>query len=558
MENKENIEGFDPAKYWPDAEKMLDSHFRAKRTRKRAVLILFFGLIASLSTWMIFEFTGKNEIEKRGVSELSTGIPEVKKPSAVIEKIPVTPSVKKNVQNSVPARTSKSIPNAPSKVDSKSSAPNIVPVSPQPIDRNNSLTNNSGSAESKPPKKNSVGTKHPVIKPELTVNASVNPIVEKQSNPETKEQTPNPETNASAKANSKENNTQATNTNPESVNPEVKESSPGNNTSAAEPEVAIAPELKTKQENTESNIVRSEELINPLALNKASIVSTPGIKQELISVAGIPFPLPGYTGPKLFSWSYELYGGAQLVNKNLTANVHDDYLLRRQQDESAITTPLLGTSIRAAIKNFSFNIGIEYSSWGEKTNYAPYVHQQQFVQNGYWQSFLTTFVDTDTAYVTGIQVLMENSYQRVDSNFETATDTVDAKVYSEEIARLNGTNRFSYVEVPLEFSYRLHFGKAGIGASVGIAPSWISSQKGYYLKQDESGMESIAETKPLNSFGWNGRCSIDFYYALSNRMSLMLRPQYRTNLRSLTADKTKPAQRYNATAVNFGISYLIR
>src|SRR5207249_336685 len=90
--------------------------------------------------------------------------------------------------------------------------------------------------------------------------------------------------------------------------------------------------------------------------------------------------------------------------------------------------------------------------------------------------------------------------QVLDSAYHQQIDSIDQKVYREQLASANGTNKFYFIEAPVEISYSFIKSKFGIGASIGVAPAWLMSEKGYYLSRDLSGVESIFENKSLNHF----------------------------------------------------------
>ncbi len=86
---------------------------------------------------------------------------------------------------------------------------------------------------------------------------------------------------------------------------------------------------------------------------------------------------------------------------------------------------------------------------------------------------------------------------------------------------------------------------------------YLSHEKGNYIRTDGRGIESFDEIKTFRKFMLNARFGIDFYYRISARTKLMLRPQYKANLNSVFNDSYGITQKYNSTGVQFGISYML-
>jgi hypothetical protein len=257
-------------------------------------------------------------------------------------------------------------------------------------------------------------------------------------------------------------------------------------------------------------------------------------------------------------WEATFYGGAQYVQKSLsTTNDWDNYLQHRKNEEDPIVTPAIGLSVTANKNSWGLSLGVEYTYYGEKTNYYPYSNQQSIVESSGWQTYQTYYVDTDTAYITGNQFFLETNMQRQDSAYVTSSDTVEEYKYDQFIADKNGVNKIYYVEMPIEISYCINRGRTGFGISGGIAPAILTQTKGYYLRPDGKGIESLDEIKSFRKFMVNGRISFDFYYRAGARTKLVLRPQLRANLNSVFEDSYGVKQKYYSTGVLFGVSYLL-
>jgi hypothetical protein len=209
------------------------------------------------------------------------------------------------------------------------------------------------------------------------------------------------------------------------------------------------------------------------------------------------------------------------------------------------------------MKLFSISVGAEYSSYGEKTKYYPFSIADSIATNGMWQSYITSYTDYDTAYITGNPYILSTILQRQDSSYVIQNDTMQVSKYDQEIAKRNGVNRISYIEFPVEMSFCFTQGKAGMGITGGLSPSLLISQKGNYLRRDGRGIESFSEIETFRKFMLNARLSADFYYRFSGRAKLLVRPQIKSNLNSVFDNKYGVNQKYYSTGILFGISYML-
>jgi hypothetical protein len=314
-----------------------------------------------------------------------------------------------------------------------------------------------------------------------------------------------------------------------------------------------SPELNRNEEHKEHDLPWTS-LADLVYLNPISISQIPiETNYDLNTSSGnqsANLTLP----PKKFDLKVSLYGGAYIVSKNITSKDFSEYVNRRKNEEENIVAASMGASLSHSVKNFSLSIGFEYSSWGERNLYIPYVNKKSTVENGSYHDF--DHVTVDTAYIWGNQWLVYDTIP--DSTFISHLDTVTNKVFDASVYKGNSTNKFYFFEVPVEINYRFNHSKLSIGATIGISPAWLISKKGYYLDKDLGGLVLISELKSINTFQVNGRFSIDFYYRACERLNILFRPQVKANLNSVFQSEYDVAQRYYATGLIFGLQYSIR
>ncbi len=280
---------------------------------------------------------------------------------------------------------------------------------------------------------------------------------------------------------------------------------------------------------------------------------------SIYSVHENRFPVPaGKSTYNHVVWEIGAYGGAHYIQKTLSGDSEwNNYLMHRENEEEPIVAPSIGLSITANLKSLSISAGIEYSVYGEETNYYPYSNQLQIDDNSVWQSFLTNFVDTDTAYIWGNTRFFETVRQRSDSIFVFDQDTSEVYKYDENIAKNNGVNHIYYVEIPIQVAYTLNKGRMGFGVVGGVSPAFLTGKKGYYLRQDGRGIESLEEIESFRKFLINARVGVDVYYRAGARTKLMLRPLFKANLNSVFEDDYGVKQKYYSTGILFGITYML-
>ncbi|MBK6446694.1 MAG: hypothetical protein IPF81_15740 [Bacteroidetes bacterium] len=312
--------------------------------------------------------------------------------------------------------------------------------------------------------------------------------------------------------------------------------------------ITLAEELKT----TSPLLFEPLAFIPPL---KHRTFNNP-VENALITRSGEVPPFVSKTKSQLH-WSASVYGGSHYLTKEITA-APGPWLDRRNEEEQNVVLPSFGASVAASGKLLAISVGIEYSSWGEKTDYSSMSLQAQLEQSGNWQTYVYSVTDTDTAYYYGNQYFLQSIVQRTDSNYISVVDTVIRETYDPTIASANGINRYWYFEIPVEISVRHSFGKFGLGASAGLSPAWLVSKKGNYLKKDMSGVESLGTSASSNSMILNGRFSLDLYYQIHSRLNLVLRPQVKGNLQSVFTSSSAYKQKYTGTGILFGVNYTLR
>ncbi len=511
MKDSKNISDLTPEQSWPEAEKMLDKHFRKKRILLWTLSLLVTGLVIVSTVLTVNHFSSTDGSRKANIVDGKSANKIISE-----QNNSVSPSV--SGSNKTVESTVNTLNKARSKTEEKSHQVNSQKAS------TSGPGNKKGQKESL--------TSHEIISPPINVE------VKKKE----RRKTIIPQLELAINSGGVTN----------SAGVVTKKTSDENTEQDATNVVKDKDEAGIKENSSLPRVILNDvSFMTPIVLAQVPLAMTADYsipdfhdesKNPPSSSAGIDLSLLVYASP-------------QYVSKNLDSKKFKEYVSRRKNEENGIVTASFGVSLAAQVKKFTVSVGVEYSAWGEKTSYSPYLYHTNAVENGNYQVFYRTVYDT--TYIYGNQ-LFYNPHQVDDSTFSSHVDSVFQRTLDQSVSSVNGINTFHFIEVPVELSFRFTHSRIGVGVTVGLSPAWLIQEKGYYLSKDQDGIESISEIKSVNRFMLNGRVSIDFYYRLNDRISLVARPQFKTNLHSIFKDEYDVNQRYYSTGLLFGLQYLLR
>ena len=511
--NNFNDNNLKPEQSWLKAEKMLDTHFRKKRILTWALSIFISGVVV-VGSVMVYHFSGNNSSPEKNRVEKNSA-------SFSLEE--------KDIQANLQEPTTSQVPPGSTPVELNKAGKKKVhaekTIRGQATDVHR--TSNKEAIHSGADKKPAVVTDQAIVADQQkrrTMKSSA----------------------ASARTNSIDQSTSS------AIRPKNSDPINGKENSISNTSLQGVTDLKGTDANSipqNSNSVFELALLKPIQSHSILLAQA---ENNLVTSRN---ENPVITLPESkFNLQIAVYGGSHYMTKKINSKNYTEYIARRTKEEEGIVSNSFGVSLSHEIKNSSIGLGFEYSTWGEKKLYLPYVNKKSTVENGSYQPF--DRVDSNTIYFFGIVYFQTFLVQ--DSNFVSRVDTVIQQAADPSISSTNNTNRFSFFELPVEYSYRFMHGKISIGATAGISPAWLIAKKGYILKRDLTGLESISEMKSLNEFVLNGKFSIDLFYKMNERINVLLRPQFKTNLNSLFESDYDVNQRYSATGLLFGLQYVIR
>ena len=488
--SKEEIDNLKPEDSWPQAEKMLDQHFR----KKRLILILFiFGAAILLSAGGWFAF--RNEA---GMATVESPVVQPEKQNPVTKEIAQSNA---DAQSLNPAETVQE--NDRAAVSNQSPHDNVEkPGSSQ-----------NPSSKNKPTERTIIQAETGRKKSPSLETAVASVIISE-----------------SGEAKSDKNGLSSSGLTHTDKRPhDIAEEKPAESASVEE----------------ESPITRMQPIPGSLVNEGDFFIRLSDLKET-----GNPDKPYGSCQASVLFYVMPAY-----VTRELKSENHKAYTERRNKEEEPAVMFAFGSAFTMSGRNFSISAGLEYAVYGENVKYSPYSVQDVQTDNSFWEYNTITVVDTDTVYISGIRNFLETLVNHTDSLYISDIDTTKASLYDAAVSGANGTNRFYFVEIPVEFSWHQPVKKFTLGASVGVSPGWLVEEKGRYIKKDLSGVETVSEHGSLNTFMLNARAGIDIRYTIGDRWSVFLKPRFKANLNSIFGEDSGISQKYYSTGIGAGFQY---
>ncbi len=257
------------------------------------------------------------------------------------------------------------------------------------------------------------------------------------------------------------------------------------------------------------------------------------------------------------SWHITATAGIFQVFKQVESDWKswDDIRNNREQE---VMAGQYGLSLGVGGRSWDVTLGAELTQYGERNEYVPRSYQDQFIDDSHWQSYTYWSVDTDTAYVMGNPWMLHSDVQLTDSNWVASYDTLNELAYDPSIDAARARTSIRYIEVPLDFTWRVSRNRWGFGVSAGFAPAWLVASRGRYISRSLRGTEAMQDLGELRQVLFNARLGLEAEYRLHPSLTLLIRPQYRQQFSSIFKDNSGITQRYQAVGVLAGVRYRFR
>lgn len=503
-------EKFDINEFWPQAEKMLDRHFRLKRLFR---IIGFSSLVvfSFIAAWIFIPST----------SQKSNTI--VQNQMEILNK-PNINSPKNNKDNfSTPS-------NNQSNIDAVESIKNESIKS----SKNDYVKPNQESSSKK-------------------VTTLLAPTKTKKN---TKEITQNKDIKSNSESNTKKNNYAQI---PKSVyaeSPERKSLNEQKKESQRNTTIFASPLNELSQNGTNSPAKETEIAIAKFTFSQMKSLGAYPLSIELSNNPSLKNEILRNTllqNKKLF-WSVFFQTGIFNTQKSLLGNsTNEEYVNRRKSQEKSNLVYNLGVGTKIWYNKFALNVGVDYSNFSEKTNYENWKYGYNYSQKDIWNFTYNTQTYYDTIYYQGISYNLPYSITKKDSTKTLVVDSAYGKVYSEGNVIANGKTLLSYVEFPLLMEYNFVFHKFSIALQAGISPGLASFRKGYYINPMQDNYILLAESNDFRKWIWNARTGVSINYKIGNGIEVFMQPQYRVNLTSVYKSSFGVSQKYTSIGTSLGL-----
>lgn len=500
---------FNPADFWPDAEKMLDRHFRRKRIVKLSIITACVSAMLVLIAFWAVNVPRSNDVKTDNTDrkfELNTiGAPSAEK-TADTKNSGVETTLKNSTQG----------------------------YSAAMIEQVENTDNNRADQVMK-----GQNNKALVTVPSEKLNRSEN--VEANLKLARKINTRKPEIQQS---NHIENSAQS----PVAV--DLKAESNAYVVDAPISELPNSKDGKKEKMPTEESDISGLNVLKPLNL------------------LANPMPEIGYTNVPEYrvenkkrspqSWNI----GANLGLMRNFANHqggNESYRMRRADEEKAAYTFTQGLGVRRIMGNWSVYGGMERSTYGENTNYNNIVDGEiPNIQSTVSFNYDSTIVNRNIYYLGNEfqeTVLIVNT----DSLFTYDTLFNSASVVGNLPDGYSGSrNRYTYFEIPVSMAHSvLKSRRLSIDGFAGISIGILQQARGSMLNGNNTAFLDLQARETLNNYLLNYRGGLSLHYAFINGISVSLAAEYRGMARSIHTVQSGLNSRYQNVGILVGLSYSI-
>jgi len=230
-------------------------------------------------------------------------------------------------------------------------------------------------------------------------------------------------------------------------------------------------------------------------------------------------------------WTASVFGGPSLINKKLIDSLTEELVSIRRNEETSILSMSFGARI-----NYSFNervnlsLGVNSVTYGEEVNYTSLYHTSH----------------TDTSYTNVILTPFQDSLGQWDTL--VTTEIIDTTYFDTTGVSYSGSNRHSYIQIPIMLGYKFTFDKLSVNVRLGGSYGILLKSKGNYANVD-----LYVDPADMKKSVINLVASTVVSYKLKG-FNIFIEPKYRFNTGSIINDSFVK-QKYNALGCNFGLSF---
>jgi len=286
----------------------------------------------------------------------------------------------------------------------------------------------------------------------------------------------------------------------------------------------------------DNNLFNNDKHLNIAASNPTSFQSLP------ISIRAIE----ASTG-----FSIDLFGGPEFIHSPSEITFNEGNNISIKKKSAYIKDYSFGANIKYHYNNMFIQSGLVYSNFGDvfSLNQENEIHD---TSGGYYSYNINTYYTYDTLgwdddpLQPGVLVPVLSSNLHTDTII-TGWNSSDSLCYENELA--SAETRYRYIEIPLMFGYQLAYKDWGFLVSAGASYGFKVADRAEYTSSNKlSELDKLSS--PYSDSNINGIVSLGLSYAISDKISVVLQPTYKTNLTGFTAQST----RYHSLSIRCGIN----
>lgn len=226
------------------------------------------------------------------------------------------------------------------------------------------------------------------------------------------------------------------------------------------------------------------------------------------------------------SLSLILSAGPALTDAQYSASNAGSTLMRRDKEEVPDLLPEAALQVSLSRGRWDFRAGIGMSKWGETVKYSPYSRGDYLISRDEWQPYSYTVTDSDSAYIYGMLFLLTNNTTVNDSQLVSVTDTLNGVRYDPAVLQANGKTRHTLMQIPVEAVWHISRGRIGLGVSAGLTFGFLMRSTGSYLVNDESRVRSWERRSSTNMIV-QASGGLEITYRLNDHFRFCLAPNTR-------------------------------
>lgn len=261
-------------------------------------------------------------------------------------------------------------------------------------------------------------------------------------------------------------------------------------------------------------------------------------------------------------WVLGAYVGVHSSDKKLQINSVFDQGLQAKKQHEEIMQKSWNAGLEAMYvfnPHWSISSGIDYIKYQEQLNYSALQKQEVDVQdNSYFEIQDTLYWSGGWVQVNGNPVYYHNTslHHEIDTMRVEQIDSNYYQVMDEEILKLNGSNKISYIELPLMIGYQAPFKALQIQAQTGLSFAFLHHKDIRYALQSKAIQDQSDLSVSSQVYNWVFRLSV--MYPIARKTFLYVQPAFKKQLNASVTYKDAFQQRFTSYHVNVGVRFMLR